>query len=400
LRRDQPFVRWGRPWRYERRRRPRPVPADDRRPRWDGRESTVEYYRGIDGRINDALGGHETGDLLIRSVNFARIERFIREGAWDEAGAFLADAAADLDAGGTDFLVMATNTMHRVAPAIDEAIAIPLVHIVDVTAGAIREVGLETVGVLGTETTMVGAFYRDRFADHGIDVLVPDSGDRRDVDEIIFEELTHGVVREDSRETYLGVIDDLVAAGAEGIVLGCTEIERIVVWWQVPPEEPRSLDEQQVAVAGGVPGRSLRAEPPDVWRVDDPPAAVAVPEEGDAVFTLGPDGRFEHWSERLETTTGVGADDLARIDPLELFAPADRTAVREVIGRCLGEGEATVEATLQTTDCGQRDCDIRLLRSNDRYGSPAKIHGLLTFESSAASAGFGRSASRTPQMSD
>ncbi|QSG11311.1 Aspartate racemase [Halapricum desulfuricans] len=191
-------------------------------------ESTITYYRQIDQGINDALGGHAAGEVLIRSVNFGEIERFIRTEQWDTAGDYLAQAARGLEAGGADFVVMATNTMHRVAPAIERAISIPFVHIVDVTADAIRAAGIETVGLLGTQPTMEASFYRDRLAEHGIDVVVPEPTDREAVDTIIFEELTDGIVRDESRERYLDVIDDMVAAGADGIVLGCTEIELLI----------------------------------------------------------------------------------------------------------------------------------------------------------------------------
>ena len=191
-------------------------------------ESTVTYYRQIDRAITDALGGHATGDLLIRSVDFGDIERFIRTDRWDAAGDYLAEAAEGLEAGGADFVVMATNTMHKVAPAITSALSVPFVHILDVTADAVRDAGVETVGVLGTKETMEGAFYRDRLAGHGLDVVVPEPADREAVDRIIFEELTKGEIRDASRERYLEVVDSLVAAGAEGVVLGCTEIELLI----------------------------------------------------------------------------------------------------------------------------------------------------------------------------
>ncbi|MFC3958054.1 aspartate/glutamate racemase family protein [Halovivax cerinus] len=191
-------------------------------------ESTREYYRQIDEGINDELGGHNAGDLVIRSINFAAIERCIRTERWDRAGDMLVDAAIDLEAAGADFVVMATNTMHRVAPRLVDALSIPFVHIVDVAAEAIRADGLQTVGVLGTAAVMEGDFYRDRFADHGIETLVPDADDREAVDRIIFEELTHGEVLADSRERYLEIVDRLVERGAEGVVLGCTEIELLV----------------------------------------------------------------------------------------------------------------------------------------------------------------------------
>jgi aspartate racemase len=191
-------------------------------------QSTIEYYRLIDEGVNDVRGGHAAGDLLIRSVDFADVEGFIGDGRWEAAGEYLADAARDLEAGGAEFVVMATNTMHKVAPRITEALSVPFVHIVDVTADAVLAAGLDTVGVLGTRTTMEDPFYRDRFAEHGVDVVVPDPSDREAVDRIVFEELTKGVIREESRATYLEVVDDLTDAGAEGLVLGCTEIELLV----------------------------------------------------------------------------------------------------------------------------------------------------------------------------
>jgi aspartate racemase len=191
-------------------------------------ESSRDYYRLLDEGVGDALGGHNAADLVLYSVNFATVESFIRSESWDEAGRFLAEKARRLEAAGAEFVVMATNTMHRVAPAIEAALDVPLVHIVDVTADAIREAGLSRVGVLGTKAAMESDFYSDRFADHGIDVVVPDAATRDRVDEIIFGELVHGVVRDDSRQAFLSIMDDLADAGAEGLVLGCTEIELLV----------------------------------------------------------------------------------------------------------------------------------------------------------------------------
>jgi aspartate racemase len=190
--------------------------------------STTEYYELLNARVNEELGGHHGADVLVYSVDFADVERFIRAGEWASAGRYLADAAGRLERGGAAFVVMATNTMHRVASAITASLSVPFVHIVDVTADAITDRGLDTVGVLGTQATMEAAFYRDRLASHGVDVVVPDAADRERVDRIIFDELTAGTVRESSRETYLEVMDELVHRGAEGIVLGCTEIEMLV----------------------------------------------------------------------------------------------------------------------------------------------------------------------------
>lgn len=191
-------------------------------------ESTITYYRQIDQGINEALGGHAAGDLLIRSVNFGDIERFIRTGQWGKAEDYLVEAAQDLEAGGAEFIIMATNTMHKLAPAIVSELSIPFIHIVDVAADAIREADIETVGLLGTQATMEESFYRERLANHGIDVVVPDQTNREAVDRIIFEELTEGITREASRERYLEAVDKMIATGAEGVVLGCTEIELLI----------------------------------------------------------------------------------------------------------------------------------------------------------------------------
>jgi aspartate racemase len=191
-------------------------------------QSTIEYYRQLDDGINDVRGGHSAGDLLIRSVNFAAIEQYIHTEDWDAAGSYLCEAATDLEAGGADAIILATNTMHKVAPQIVDAVSVPFFHIIDVTADAILDAGIDTVGVLGTETVMTDPFYRDRFAEHGIEIVVPDEASREAVDRIIFEELTRGEVRSESRETYLEVIDEMVTAGADGIVLGCTEIDLLI----------------------------------------------------------------------------------------------------------------------------------------------------------------------------
>jgi aspartate racemase len=190
--------------------------------------STVEYYRELNARVTDRLGGHHAAEVVVYSVDFGAVEPLIHADRWEEAGTVLADAAGRLEAAGADFVVLATNTMHRVAPAIESAVSIPMVHIVDVTADAARAAGLDTLGVLGTAPVMEMDFYRDRFGDHGIEVVVPDAAGRDLVDSVIFEELTHGVFTDESRDAYREVMDGLVDAGAEGIVLGCTEIGELV----------------------------------------------------------------------------------------------------------------------------------------------------------------------------
>ncbi len=190
--------------------------------------STTHYYERIVGGVNDARGGHTSAPVVVYSVDFGTVEPLIDADRWTEAGSLLADRAARLEAAGVDFVVMATNTMHRVADDIEAALSVPFVHIVDPTAAAVAEHGIDTVGVLGTQATMEGAFYSERFAAHGVETVVPDADARETVDRVIFEELVHGEVREASRETYRDVIADLRAAGAEGVVLGCTEIEMLV----------------------------------------------------------------------------------------------------------------------------------------------------------------------------
>jgi aspartate racemase len=191
-------------------------------------ESTAEYYRLANTVVAQRLGGLHSARLLLASVDFAEIEQMQRAGDWERAGRVLAEAARSVQAGGADLLLLCTNTMHVVADAVAAAVEIPLLHIGDVTAAAVRAAGLTTVGLLGTGFTMEQAFYRDRLAGHGLDVLVPDAADRALVHRVIYEELCLGIVRDESRAAYRGVIDRLVAAGAAGIVLGCTEIELLI----------------------------------------------------------------------------------------------------------------------------------------------------------------------------
>jgi aspartate racemase len=191
-------------------------------------ESSAEYYRLANELVRERVGGLASARLLLHSVDFADIERLQAEGRWDEAGTLLAEAAAGLEAGGAQLLVLCTNTMHKVAPAIEDAVTIPLLHIGDVTAHAVRATGVGRVGLLATAYTMEQSFLRERLAGHGLTVLVPDADDRALVHRVIYEELCLGIVTEESRQAYRGVIGRLVAAGAEGVILGCTEIELLV----------------------------------------------------------------------------------------------------------------------------------------------------------------------------
>jgi aspartate racemase len=187
-----------------------------------------EYYRLLNEGVNARLGGHSAAEIVMYSVDFAVMERFIRDQAWHEAGEYLADRAAALEKAGADLVILATNTFHRVAPQIEAAVAIPFVHIVDITAEAALADGAGVLGVLGTAPVMESDFYRDRFAGHGIAVLVPPAEDRAVVHRVIFDELTRGVVSDDGRRQYVRIMRDLVARGAQGVVLGCTEISLLV----------------------------------------------------------------------------------------------------------------------------------------------------------------------------
>ncbi len=192
-------------------------------------ESTVPYYRTINETVKARLGGLHSAKLVLHSVDFAEIERFQHEGDWAGAAAALAQAAAGLKAAGAQFLVICTNTMHKVAGEIEAASGLPVFHIADATALAIREAGLARVGLLGTRFTMEGDFYAGRLRDrHGLEVLVPDEADRALVHRVIYEELCLGQVREPSREAFRAVMARLTARGAQGVILGCTEISLLV----------------------------------------------------------------------------------------------------------------------------------------------------------------------------
>ena len=191
-------------------------------------ESTAVYYRLLNELVRDRLGGLHSARCVLASLDFADVERLQAEGRWDEAGQLLAGAARGLEAAGAEILLLCTNTMHKVADAVAASTGIPLLHLGDATAEAVTRAGLSTVGLLGTAFTMEQDFYRDRLAGHGLRVLVPPAQDRRDVHRIIYDELCLGVVRAESRQRYREVIDGLVGAGAEGVILGCTEIELLI----------------------------------------------------------------------------------------------------------------------------------------------------------------------------
>ena len=190
--------------------------------------STAEYYRLANQEVASRLGGLHSAKILLESVDFAEIEELKLVDRWDEIGVCLAAAGRRLEAAGAELVVLCTNTMHHVAAPIEATVTVPFVHIADTTAAAIKAAGIARVGLLGTAFTMNEAFYRDRIAASGIEVLVPSDDDRRRVSEIIYDELCLDVVRDESRTYYLEVVDRLVASGAEGIILGCTEIELLI----------------------------------------------------------------------------------------------------------------------------------------------------------------------------
>jgi aspartate racemase len=192
-------------------------------------ESTVPYYRQINETIKERLGGLHSAKVVLYSVDFHEIERLQHAGDWDTAGQMLGDAARALESAGADFLVLCTNTMHKVASAIESSVQIPLFHIADPTANEIKQAGFTKIGLLGTRFTMEQAFYKGRLRErHGLDVLIPIQEDRDVVHRIIYEELCLGKVLPESRAEFRRVISDLVAQGADAIILGCTEISLLV----------------------------------------------------------------------------------------------------------------------------------------------------------------------------
>lgn len=191
-------------------------------------ESTALYYRIINEQVKQQLGGLHSARSLMYSVDFHEIEKLQAAGEWQKAGEILAEAAVSLEKGGADFIVLCTNTMHKVAQQITDAVSIPLLHIADATAQRIRQAGVKKVGLLATAFTMEQEFYKGRLNQSEIEVLVPDAAGRKVVHDIIYQELCLGVIRDESRSQYRRIIAELVEQGAEAIILGCTEITLLV----------------------------------------------------------------------------------------------------------------------------------------------------------------------------
>ena len=191
-------------------------------------ESSIEYERIINEETRRRLGGTHSADLIIRSYDFHAIEELQEQGDWDGAGALLAGDAVALQNAGAGCVVLATNTMHTVAPAIEAALDVPFLHLADTTAGAVVAAGIERVALLGTRYTMEQDFYKERLIRRGLDVLVPEEPDLTMVHDVIYEELVRGVVEPASKEKYLAAIERLIGRGAQGVIAGCTEIELLV----------------------------------------------------------------------------------------------------------------------------------------------------------------------------
>lgn len=192
-------------------------------------ESTANYYQIINREVKARLGGLHSGKVCLYSVDFAEIETLQHQGRWDDTAIILAQAAKSVEAGGADFILICTNTMHKVADQIQQAVNVPLVHIADATAEQLVVDGIKKVGLLGTRFTMEQDFYKQRLIDKfGVDVVVPSSDDQTIVHDVIYNELCKGEVRNDSRQHYLTIIEKLVEQGAEAVILGCTEIAMLV----------------------------------------------------------------------------------------------------------------------------------------------------------------------------
>ena len=191
-------------------------------------ESTLEYYRIINELVRDRLGGFHSAKILLYSVDFDEYVKLMNVGKWDDIADKLIEIAIRLERCGAELLLICTNTMHRVADKVQKAINIPLINIIDVTAERIKERGLKTVGLLGTKFTMEDEFYRNRLGSHGINVIIPEENERNFIHDIIMNELCFGIVKEFSKKRFKEIIENLVSKGAEGIILGCTEVPLLI----------------------------------------------------------------------------------------------------------------------------------------------------------------------------
>jgi aspartate racemase len=191
-------------------------------------QSTIEYYRIINEAVSRRLGGLHSARIVLYSLDFGEIEKLQRQGDWETAGSLLAEAARSLQRAGADFVLICANTMHIVAEAVQQAVRIPVVHVADVTAAGIRRAGLECVGLLGTRYTMEKHFLKQRLASHGLKVIIPDEEDRITVHRVIFEELCRGKILTSSRQSLVDMVERMAERGAEGVILGCTELSLLI----------------------------------------------------------------------------------------------------------------------------------------------------------------------------
>jgi aspartate racemase len=196
--------------------------------------STAEYYRVINERVQVRRGGHHSADLLVHSLDFAEIRQCQIDGDWERAGKIMAASAAGLAGAGAELVVLATNLMHKAAAAIEDAVAVPFLHIADAVGREATRLGARRIGLLGTRPVLEDGFYADRLARHGVDVVVPDAPTRSRLDDIIFGELTVGEVRPESRDALRATADALAANGAEAVALACTELELALTEAEVP----------------------------------------------------------------------------------------------------------------------------------------------------------------------
>lgn len=196
--------------------------------------ATGEYYKLINQKVREMKGGYEIAELLICSVNFGNIERFVREEDWKGAGRYLAEKAQQLEQGGAVCVFLATNTMHRVREDIKAAIGIPFIDIFETVSKVIRSQGCSRIGILGTYPVMSDPFFVDTFKEYGIDLVAPDLEDRKEIDRIIFEEMTHFKFLDSSKEFFIQTIKKLAQQGAQGVILGCTEIKMLITQEDIP----------------------------------------------------------------------------------------------------------------------------------------------------------------------
>jgi len=191
-------------------------------------ESTVTYYQIVNQVIRRELGGLHSAKCILHSVEFDEVERLQSSGEWEKAGEILSQAARGLEAAGADYILICTNTMHKVFDQVQRSVRVPLLHIAQLTADALKGDSIEKVGLLGTKYTMEQDFYKAKLVENGIEVVIPDKAAVEEINRVIFEELCMGVIREKSRQTFLAAVGDMAARGAQAVILGCTEIGLLV----------------------------------------------------------------------------------------------------------------------------------------------------------------------------